>query len=268
MPTNVNTTLNATAGGYLGVAPAVVKGATPSVQAVVDRVGANKSTFNGTFGFDSFADATTPQVFSDNVTFAGFGTGLTLGSMTSAILTGVITPPGSEYAFGNGGGALILRGNATLSDASGVGPRSLSVDSASASNNPLALVLQAANSFTGGVRVKNSAVVFDAAGALPAGARPMSIQAGAYVGFTEAAGMSGPGGFRSLLSPANFTSLTIDSTAVLGVDSSVFVAEKIANFALTPSSTRYLSDRLDFSQLAPVGFGSATRATLLGTVTG
>ncbi|MEY4089906.1 MAG: hypothetical protein RJB55_2177, partial [Verrucomicrobiota bacterium] len=268
LPTNVNTTLNATAGGYLGVAPAVVKGATPSVQAVVDRVGANKSTFNGTFGFDSFADATTPQVFSDNVTFAGFGTGLTLGSMTSAILTGVITPPGSEYAFGNGGGALILRGNATLSDASGVGPRSLSVDSASASNNPLALVLQAANSFTGGVRVKNSAVVFDAAGALPAGARPMSIQAGAYVGFTEAAGMSGPGGFRSLLSPANFTSLTIDSTAVLGVDSSVFVAEKIANFALTPSSTRYLSDRLDFSQLAPVGFGSATRATLLGTVTG
>ncbi|MFM8335827.1 MAG: autotransporter-associated beta strand repeat-containing protein [Opitutaceae bacterium] len=269
LPSNATTSLNATGGGYLGVAPAVVKGATPSVQAVVDRVGSNKSTFSGTFGFDSFADATTPQIFSDNVSFAGFGTGLTLGSMTSAILTGVITPPGSEYAFGNGGGALILRGNATLADGSGGGPRSLSVDSSSATNdNALALVLQTTNSFTGGVRVKNSAVIFDAAGALPAGVRPMNIQAGAYVGFSEAAGMSGPGGFRSLLSPSNFTSLTIDSTAVLGIDSSAFIADKIINSALTPFSTRYLADRLDFSQLTPIGFGSATRATLLGTLVG
>lgn len=269
LPANANATLNAASGGYIGVAPALLKGTTPPVQAVVDLVGVNKFTFSGTFGFDSFAGATTPQVFSDTVSFSGFGSGLTLGSVTSAILTGNITPQGSEYAFGNGGGFLILRGNAALTDASGGASRSLSVDSSTGTaDNSLALVLQAANSFSGGVRVKNSFVLFDAAGALPSGARPVSIQAGAYLGFTEAAGMSRPGGFRSLLSPANFTSLTLDSTAVLGLDSSQFIADKIANSAITPNATRLLADRLDFSQLVPVGFGTATRATLLGTLVG
>lgn len=190
--------------------------------------------------------------------------------MTSAILTGVITPPGSDYAFGNGGGILILRDGAALTNAPGGGARSLSVDSLTTmQHNALALVLQAANSFSGGVRVRNSLLLLDAAGALPAGARPISIEAGAYVGFTEAAGMMGSqGGFRGLLAPSGFTPLTVDPTAVLGLDSSQFIAAKIANADVSPSVTRIIPDRLDFSLLGPVGLGTVTRATLLGSLVG
>ena len=265
----VSAVLNVTGGGYLGVAPAVLKGSTPPVQAVVDRVGVNKSTFNGTFGFDSFRDETTPQVFAESVSFANFGANLTLGSMTGAILTGAITPPGTVYAFGNGGGVLILRGGAALTDASGGGSRSLSVVSSSTiQDNALAVVLQAANSFSGGVRVANSLLLLDAAGALPPGSRPMSLEAGAYLGFTETAGMSGPGGFRSMLSPSNFSSLTLDPTAVLGLDSTQFIAGKIENSDSSPTVARFVSDKLDFSQLGPVGVGTLTKATLLGSLVG
>ena len=265
----VSAVLNVTGGGYLGVAPAALKGPAPAVQGVIDRVGVNKATFSGTFGFDSFLDDTTPQVFADSVSFANFSANLTLGSMTGAILTGAITPPGSVYAFGNGGGVLILRGGAALTDAPGGGARSLSVVSSSAvQDNALALVLQAASSFSGGVRVANSRLLLDAAGALPAGSRPMSLEAGGYLGFTENAGMSGPGGFRSLLSPANFSTLTLDPTAVLGLDSAQFIADKIANSNISPTATRFISDKLDFSQLGPVGVGTVTRATLLGSLVG
>lgn len=265
----VSAVLNVTGGGYLGVAPAVLKGPAPAVQGVIDRVGVNKATFDGTFGFDSFLDDTTPQVFADSVSFANFGANLTLGSMTGAILTGAITPPGSVYAFGNGGGVLILRGGAALTDAPGGGARSLSVVSSSAvQDNALALVLQAASSFSGGVRVANSRLLLDAAGALPAGSRPLSLEAGGYLGFTENAGMSGPGGFRSLLSPANFSTLTLDPTAVLGLDSAQFIAGKIANSNISPTATRFIFDKLDFSQLGPVGVGTVTRATLLGSLVG
>ncbi len=262
-------TLSASNGGYIGVASAGSGGAVPAVQSVVDRVGANKSTFAGTFGFDTSRGSSTPQTFADAVNFAGFGSGLTIGSLTGAIITGAITPPGSTYAFGNGGGVLVLR-NGGLGNAPGGAARALSVVSSTAfTDNSLKLVLQSANSFTGGITVNNSAVLLDAAGAFPASTSSLRLEAGSYLGFTENAGVNGPGGFRSILNPANFpTAPVIDSSAVVGLDSAQYIADSIANTNVDSQAVRYVADRVDLSLLGSVGLGSATRVTLLGSVVG
>ncbi len=261
--------LSVTNGGYIGVAPAGSGGAVPAVQSVVDRVGANKSTFAGTFGFDTSRGSSTPQTFADAVNFAGFGSGLTIGSLTGAIITGAITPPGSTYAFGNGGGVLVLR-NGGLGNASGGAARALGVVSSTAfTDNSLKLVLQTANSFTGGITVNNSAVLLDAAGAFPASTSSLRLEAGSYLGFTENAGVNGPGGFRTILNPANFpTAFVMDPTAVIGLDSAQYIADSIANTNVDSQAVRYVADRVDLSLLGSVGLGSATRVTLLGSVVG
>src|SRR6185436_606886 len=60
---------------------------------------------HGTIGFDSLS--TIPTVFSDSISLAGFtSTTLRLGSASTAKLTGTITPSGTIYRFGGGGGYL------------------------------------------------------------------------------------------------------------------------------------------------------------------
>src|SRR5690606_24980631 len=81
-----------------------------------------------------------------------------LGSASEAIIDGVITPAGTDYRFGGGGGYLFVNSPLT-------GARSVSVSSLP--ERPLTVILGndagltlPTNTFDGGVTVQNSALVF------------------------------------------------------------------------------------------------------------
>lgn len=263
-----NTTLSSSNGGYIGVAPGGAGGPAPALQAVMDKVpSSSRASFSGTFGLDSLPGTSTPRTYQEALSFVDFGAGVTLGTASEAIYEGQLTPSGNTYAFGNGGGTLILRSN--LGDGPNSSARSLSVVSSTAfSDNSLILFLQSANSFTGGITVGNSALVFDAPGAFSAGATSLAIQAGSYVGFTEDAGMGGARGFRSLLNTNRSYALTLDPNGMIGLDSASFIDQKIADLNASVAISRMVADRLDLSSLSPVGFGTSSRVTLLGSLVG
>jgi autotransporter-associated beta strand protein len=140
----------------------------------IDRF--NKALTLGTIGFD-----TDPELAATNYTGAinltGFATSARLGSATHAILSGTLTPQGTAYRFGGGGG--LLQVGSTLT-----GARGLVLDSPAAT--PLTLRLtNPVNDYTGGTSVTNSALIFGTglATGIPAGTRNVTINAGGYVGF-------------------------------------------------------------------------------------
>jgi fibronectin-binding autotransporter adhesin len=143
-------------------------------------LGAN---INGTLGFDTFASPSSPQTFSDPIDLSHFTSSsfAGLGSATSAILSGAITPSplfGGAYVFGGGGGTLILTGD--LEDFGGTG---LVMTAAS---TPVTVVVQGANNYTGVVLSQGGALIFDSS-VLPSGG--ITLQGG-YVGYTEVPGLS------------------------------------------------------------------------------
>ncbi|MDI1247970.1 MAG: PEP-CTERM sorting domain-containing protein [Lacunisphaera sp.] len=144
----------------------------------------NKAVTIGTIGLDTDPELSTPNIFTDSIdlsavpTGTAFGATARLGSATSAILTGTITPQGSEYRFGGGGGWLQVDSQLT-------GTRALVVDSPAAM--PLTLRLTyTGNNYTGGTSVTNSALIFGSSGGsgtFPSGTRNVTINPGGYVGF-------------------------------------------------------------------------------------
>ena len=72
------------------------------------------TSISGTLGFDTVRwPRRSPQTFSDPIDLTNFSSSefVGLGSATSAILSGAITPvnfDGSLYAFGGGGGTLTV----------------------------------------------------------------------------------------------------------------------------------------------------------------
>jgi autotransporter-associated beta strand protein len=140
--------------------------------AFLDRF--NQAATFGTIGLDTDPGNSNPTEFSGPVNLTGFGASAKLGSATSAILTltGTITPQGTDYRFGGGGGWLEV-------DSTLTGSRGLVVDSPAA--YPLTLRLAGSNVFTGSISVTNSAAIFTYV-ALPSGSRTVAIGAGGYVG--------------------------------------------------------------------------------------
>jgi len=156
--------------GYVGIL-------TPSSTLQADFIDRfwKEHTF-GTIGFDSDVDGST-NTYSAAIDLTGFSPEARLGSMTSAILAGTITPQGSTYQFGGGGGVLTV--SSALTDGTGSVSRSLSVQSAAAA--PLTVWLTSTgNTYTGGTTVTNSAVIF-AGGALPSTGTLYATQGG-YIG--------------------------------------------------------------------------------------
>lgn len=144
----------------------------------------DKTNTFGTIGFDS-----DPKVSIDTFTTAidltGFNPSVRLGSATSAILgpTAAITPQGTDYRFGGGGGVLTVASQLT-------GARNLVLDSPA--DLPLTVrLLNTTNNFTGAVTASNSGLIFgdDNASApgtanstftLPAGT--FTMNSSAYIG--------------------------------------------------------------------------------------
>ncbi|MDD3179747.1 MAG: autotransporter-associated beta strand repeat-containing protein [Opitutaceae bacterium] len=272
-PTAVPTTLSIQAinNGYIGVAVTnttsipFVSYPTNWASTVLAQIqAADRATFVGTFGFDTDESAfgEIPQTFADNLDFSAFSpTTFTLGSSSSAVLTGTITSPASgNYPFGNGGGALIVKSNLTA--ATGV---SVISQASSSNDNSLTVILQGNNSYTGNLTIANSAVVLDSANALPAGKTVvLGTDSKAYIGYTD--------NFTGETSVNNFIvnrltdySASGDPTAILGLDSKDWIAAKLAGTS-TAGITRTVSDNIDLSGLGPIYLGTLSSATLTGTI--
>jgi autotransporter-associated beta strand protein len=165
------------------------------------------ANFQGTLGFDTTTGAV--QVFnSDPVNLSNFtSTGFVgIGSETTAILgpTAVITPPGTTYLFGGGGGTLIVE--SALSDAPGPGT-GLSLNQG---NAPLTLVLSGPLSYTGPTNVGGAALIFDTP--LPSGALNLTL---GYIGTTPSSGYTDANSniqaFINLFNPSEYGIVGFDS---------------------------------------------------------
>lgn len=174
----------------------------------------NVSTSSGAVGLDTlpgFATAT----FTDAINLSSFSSSnIRIGTATSAILTGTITPQGtatSPYQFGNGGGTLYVQSGLA-------GSRALMLSNSSSA--PLTLYLQGNDSYVGGTTVSNGFLIFDSYYAIPGAgslvASGSSTNVGAsYIGYTDQIyGASTPAAFLGA-----FTTTTKAITwGILGFD--------------------------------------------------
>lgn len=163
--------LSTSTSGYIGLGDSTV---TDLQTGFIDRF--DKTATFGTIGFDS------PVVnFPGTIDLTGFAASVRLGSATTAYVQATITPQGSVYRFGGGGGWLEVSSALTDQTTPTNAVRSLVVESPAAT--PLTLHLtNSGNTYSGGTSVTHSGLVF-ANGSFPAGTRNITINSGGYVGF-------------------------------------------------------------------------------------
>lgn len=251
--------------GYVGT------GYSGGMEAILAKITSPSTTFDGALGFDTNPNtASTPTVFADNVNLAAFAPDNVpgdptsgfwgLGSMTSATLTGTLTPPtGGNYVFGGGSGKLYVQSNLGVpSNSTGAGVRVRS----SSDNNPLTVWLQGNNSFAGNLMSDHSIVVLDSATALPNNAS-FSLDSGAYVGYTEkfTAGGTGTANVDHTVTPAEF---------IARLAGSAYNSDSILGFDTTATNLpagRTISDAINLSALNNIFIGTSTHVHLTGTLT-
>ncbi|MEO6874900.1 MAG: autotransporter-associated beta strand repeat-containing protein [Opitutaceae bacterium] len=187
----------------------------------------------GTIGFDS-PNINSPQVFSEPIDLTGFDAAVRLGTMTSAVFDGTITPQGSDYLFG-GRGILTVNSNLT-------GTGNVTAD------NGLLLYLHGNNDYAGVTQAIAGGIIFSSANALPIGGTIYADQKG-YIGQTESAGLDVPTYF------GHFD--TSQTYGVVGFD---------ADF---PVNGRTIAEDIDFSTFdsGNAFLGTATNVTFTGVIT-
>jgi len=208
-------------------------------------------TISGTLGFDTIANPSSPNTFSDAINLSAFTSSSFqgLGSETAAIITGTITPPGNAYPFGGGGGTLTVQ--SALVD--GGSPRSVAMNSTS---EPLTVILQSTgNTYTGGTTSNGGVLIFDSPTPTVAGSIQLTGSYSGnvgYVGYTSKA--------TNITAAANFVSLisTSASTGVIGFDTLG------GDSPLGP-----ITDPINLTAFGEIGpfLGTSTSATLEGTIT-
>ncbi len=227
--------LKAGANGYLGIA-FVPTGDFYNATDILFLSHFDKANTHGTIGLDSDPNGAT-NTFTDNIdlsavpTLTAFAPDARLGSATTAILSGTITPQGTDYRFGGGGGWLQV-------DSLLTGARAVVLDSPAAL--PLTVRLtNSSNDFSAGASVTNSALIFSY-GPLTSGANSISINSGGYAGTEE------------------FFELPSEITAFLGHIDPASVG--MVGFDAAPGNFRgTISDPIDLSRF--------TNALYLGTAT-
>jgi fibronectin-binding autotransporter adhesin len=163
----------------------------------------NKPGSVGAIGIDTLPGAAVPVTFSDPINLTGFNAALRIGTATRAILTGLITPQGTVYQFGNGGGTLAVQ-----SALSGIDSLTLNNSNPSTTASPLTLYLQGLNTYIAGTTATNGFIVFDGLTALPAAgslnAAGSNVNVGqSYIGYTDSVGITTPGSFLGKFNPAS-----------------------------------------------------------------
>lgn len=265
--------VEATNGGYVGVAATSLASSPPSANAVLARI-PNRSAFAGTFGFDTDKESVGgAHVYAEDLDFSGFtNCTFAIGSATSAVLAGRIKPvrytgEGTyyEYRFGNGGGALVIQSN--------LSGNNTSVSVSSYAGQSLIAILRGNNSFTGNLRIENSAVVLDSARALPTDVFVNLYDGLAYFGATEvhSTASSFINTFYSATDygsqPVSFSNSYSSFVPVLGLDSHVSLVSTLLGHERR--FTRTISESLDFSGLSSeVYLGTLTNIDLTGALTG
>ncbi len=236
IPASGSVTINAS--GYAGIADTTAGNFASFLSQVTDQAGM------GAVGIDTFPGNPT-STLSDAIVLTGFAHPVRLGTATSAILTGNITPQGlatAPYLFGNGGGTLYVQSPLT-------GARSLTLNSSS--TVPLTLYLQQAaglfggNTYSGVTTVNNGFLVFDGANSLVGGVNSLVANGAgsSYIGYTDAAGMPAVANFLT-----NFNHAT--TNGIIGFD------------AHSGSGTINISDPIDLSLFTNVS------GVYLGTISG
>ena len=178
-PSGVNK-VKVTASGYAGFADDTPTNFATFLNTKIDKVNSS-----GAVGVDTYPGDST-YTFTDNIDLSTFtNAGIRIGSATSAILTGTITPQGTNYQFGNGGGILYVESDLT-------GARAVSMNNTNPNFVPLTLYLQGgSNTYTGGTNVTNGFVIFDSDGAFPSSGALTASGAGAsYIGISDEAYIS------------------------------------------------------------------------------
>ncbi|MBI3884936.1 MAG: autotransporter-associated beta strand repeat-containing protein [Opitutae bacterium] len=205
--------------GYIGFGDSAAGSLANPQTVFLDRF--DKANTTGTVGFDTDPKATAPNNYSGPISLAGFGTNARLGSATTtnngttagAILSGTITPQGTSFNFGGGGGFLQV-------DSALTGANSVVLNSPG--RTPLTLRLtNAGNNYSAGTSVTNSAVIFGV-GALPAGTSNVSINTGGYVGTESANANTGVPATDDVANAADVASflgrINVASTGMIGFD--------------------------------------------------
>ncbi len=294
------TSLGASSGAYVGViatSPEFLSEVAPGAVAadpvtLLGRIAAGvdaqaraaaAASFGGTVGFDSDEDhLKAPAVFGQTLDFTNFThPDFAVGSASIATLSGTIKPvavaPGQfNYAFGNGGGMLVVQSNLTGNS---------SVTVSSLEDRSLTTVLRGNNSFTGSLNIYNSAVILDSARALPVNANGgptgsnVSLSGGLmYFGATEARATAAEtvSLFANVVS--NFaeggnvtgSSSGLSPVTVIGLDSREFLDAVLAGRD-SDRITRVIQDGLaiDLSGLFNETFvGTHTRVRIMDSLRG
>ncbi len=198
---------------------------------------------NGTIGFDTLD--TTATVFSDPISLIGFTSTTTrLGSATAAKLTGTITPAGTVYRFGGGGGYLEVASALT-------GSRDVEVNSSDGAS--LALRLSGTNTYAGNTVVRNSALIF-AAGSLPA-VSPFAMDSTGYIGTEDASFDTNFSGFLTHFA----TNL---DRGIIGFDASPTLGSRTITTALDLSYFTGATPNFYIGTSTNLTFGAASSITL------
>jgi hypothetical protein len=242
--------------GYAGLADSgafVTPGNFASFLTQVDQ-----ATSTGAVGIDTLPGNGTITL-SDNIDLSTFSNPISLGTATSAILTGTITPQGANYRFGNGGGTLYVQssltgGRGVIAINNSIVPLTLYLQASSTYSTPTS------NTYTGVTTANNGFIIFDGDSALPGGANSLvaSSAGNSYIGYTDVAGIGGVtlGSANAFLALFN----TGTTHGIIGFDTHA------------GNGTVNVTDNID---LSPTGLnfqngvylGTTTSAELSGTLT-
>ena len=233
----------------------------------------NGSTFAGTIGLDTDPLLGT-VTFTGPVDLSGFTNAgfVGLGSSSTAILSGAITPTNSstypnDYVFGGGGGTLTV--NSNLTDNAGTAVVM------NYGGLPLTLNLDGANNYTGTTTVKGGVLVFGGtSGSIPynPGSASNVLAAGnqGYIGVGMNTGWNNGDGQTAFTGPQQWVGLfsTAGTTGIIGFDGGQELTGPIslAGFTSAPflgtSSSVYLE-----GPITPTGTAYRFSGALSGYVT-
>lgn len=227
----------------------------------------DKAATHGTIGFDSDPQNDYANTFTGNIDLTGFASDARLGSATKAVLSGQITPQGTDYRFGGGGGTLEITaplvdvgGNSALiADSPAQAPLTLRI--ATPTLAPIVTEGGAGgefgNTFSGGVSATHSAIVF-ANGALPTQivANNWTLGTGGYIGYE---GINYDADTGSTTQTERIQDFLARFNPVGGADTGII------GFNANPDvwDSRYISGDIDLSAFIPGGaaIGTSTPGT-------